>query len=110
MYVTSSRHRLVELLPQPHDLPVDLHDIFHGIYILHPLGLDHEPVVTQRLNLQIIIEIHKSGNLRIRLPLKKRTIKLSRLAGAAHDQTFPVLIQKTLRNPRPSGKISQMGQ
>ncbi len=110
MHVTGSRHRLVELFPQPHDLPVDLHDIFHGIYILHPLGLDHELVVAKRLDLQIIIEIHKSGDLRIRLPLQKRTIKLPRLAGAAHDQPFPVLIQKALRNPRPSGKISQMGQ
>ena len=109
MHVAGSGDRLVELLSQPYNLPVDLHDILHGIYIRHPLRLNHKAVVAKRLYFQIVIKIHKPCDLRVGLFLQKRPVKLPRLAGAPQNQPLPVLRKQALGNPRSSGKISQMG-
>ncbi len=109
MHVAGGDNRLVKLLSQPHNLPVNLHDILHGVDIRHPLRLDHKAVVAKWLYFQIVIKTHQSGDLRVGLFLQKRPVKLPRLAGAPQNQAFPVLRKQALGNPRSSGKISQMG-
>ena len=109
MHVTGGGHRLVKLLSQPHNLPVDLLNIIHGRDIRRPLRLNHKVVVPQRLYFQIIIEIHKPRNLCIGFFLQKRPVKLPRLTGAPQNQPLPVLRKQALRNPRSSRKVGQMG-
>ncbi len=109
MHVTGGDNRLVKLLSKPHNLPVNLHDILHGVDIRHPLRLDHKAVVAKRLYFQIVIKIDKSCDLRVGLFLQKRTVKLPRLAGAPQNQPLPVLRKQALGNPRPPRKVGQMG-
>ena len=109
MHITGGHHRLVELLSQRNNPPVDIPDILLGLDIPELLRLDHERVVPHRLNLQIIIEIHQSGDLDIRLPVQERPVQLPRLAGAAQDQPFPVLFHEALGYPWHLLKIGQMG-
>ena len=107
MHITGRADRLVELLAEGDDLPVDVHEIIHRLYraLLVP---QHEHVVSERLDLQIIVEFYDLRKLRIRNPAEDRLVKLSRLTGRADDQTFPVLIQHTLRDPRSSREILQV--
>ena len=92
MYVTSSHDRFVELLPKMHDLPVQIHDIFHRIDRSYFVTLYHKCIVSKRLDFQIVIKIHDLRDRLIRLSIQKCTVKLSGFAGTSHDQTFPVLI------------------
>ncbi len=109
MYVAGGHNKLVKLLSQPHNLPVDLLYVLHGGNVRCPLRLDHKPVVAKRLDFQIIIKIHKPCYLRVGLLLQKRPVKLSRLAGASQNQSLPVLRKKALWYSGSSGKIRQVG-
>lgn len=65
MNVASSDHRLLELLAQRTDPLVDLNEV---LFIPHAqlLVSNHEAVVPQRLNFQIIVKIHQSDDLFLR--------------------------------------------
>ena len=63
----------------------------------------------QGLDLVIVIKIRKPRDL-LRGPLlQDRLIEFPRLAGAADQKPFPVLVQKALRDPGPSGIIGHVG-
>ena len=108
MNVTGCNDRLVELLAELDDPPVDLLYVLDGINAPDLLRGDHELIVPAGLYLKVIIEIYQSGNLHIALSVQKRTVKLSRLAGAAEDQPLPILHHKALRYPRMTVEIGQM--
>ena len=92
MHVTGSHDRFVELFAKMHDLPVQIHDIFHGIDGSHLVTFYHKSIISKRLDFQIIIEIHDLCDGLIRLSIQKCPVKLSGFAGASHDQSFPMLI------------------
>ena len=65
MHIAGRTHRLVKLLAEGNDLPVDIHQIIHCIHraLLIP---QHKHVVSQRLDLQIIVELHDLRKLHVR--------------------------------------------
>ena len=107
MYITGGNDRLLKFFTKAHDLPDIFPEIFLRVYRI--LGIpQHKTVVAQWLNLQIVVEIHDSRHFLAGRSSKNCLVQFSCLAGRAYDQTFPVFIQKTLGNPRSSGKIFKM--
>ena len=80
MHIAGRTHRLVKLLAEGNDLPVDIHQVIHRLHraLLIP---QHKHVVSERLDLQIVIKLHELRKLRIRHAPQDRLIKLPRLAG-----------------------------
>ena len=63
MYITGGNHRFFKLFSQFHDPSVQIPKIFLGGYIIPVFIPHHKHVVTDRLDLQIIIEFHQTGDL-----------------------------------------------
>ena len=108
MHITGSHYRLFKLLSQPYDPLVQLLKLFYGI----DRGLfipQHKFVVSQRLDLQIIVEIHQPCDLFFGSRAHQRLIQLSRLTGRTQEQALPMLCKHALGNPGPLGIIIQMG-
>ena len=108
MYIAGGNHRLCELFSQLYDPAVQITDVFHRIYVSDTVTVDHEPVISHRLDLQIIIKADDLCNPGIRLFTQQSLIKFSCLAGASHQQAFPVSGKYTFRDPGSSGIIFQM--
>ena len=66
MDVAGRHHRLIKGLAQFHDLPVDLLKVLLRLYIIPVRIPEHKGIVSNRLNLQIIIEIYDPGDFCIR--------------------------------------------
>ena len=108
MYVARRNDRFFELFSQFHNLTVDIFQIFLTVHIRNLFALDHKVVISKRLDLIIIVEIRKPCDHFRRFMVQDGLVKLPGFAGRADDQSLPVLIQKTFRNPRSSRKICQM--
>ena len=109
MHIAGAYHRLVESVSQIHDLLVDLLKIFFALYILNTVAGNHEPVVSQWLYLQIIVEIDDPRDPFFRLLIQDSLIQFPRLAGAAYHQAFPVFGQLAFGDSGPPGIVIQMG-
>ena len=109
MHVAGGDHGFPELFPELHHPLVQRDQIFLGVDIPQSLRFDHKPVVADRLDLQIVIKLHNAGDLFVALSVEHGTKQLPRLAGAAQDQTFPVLLDQTLWDQWSLVKIFQMG-
>ena len=109
MYVAGGYHRLIVLLSQLHDPPVDVLNILDGIDQTDFFIVDHEGVVSRGLDLQIIIKIHNPRDIRLALFIQQGAVQLSRLAGASQDQPLPALLQEAFGNSGPFRIIVQMG-
>ena len=107
MHITGCNDRLAKLIAKVADLPVDILQIFHGLYRCF-LIIKQEHVVSNRLDLIVIIEITKSCDFILALSVQYCTVKLARLTGGANDQTFPVFVDQTLRHTWTPVKICQM--
>ena len=105
MHVAGGDHRLVEFFTQFDDRPVELPQ---GLFIWYVAIAHHEHVVSQRLNLQIIVEACNFAQRIPRLPVENRPVQLSRFAGAPNQQPFAVLRQHALWNARLLEEIIQM--
>ena len=108
MDVAGSHHRLVVLFSQPDDGAVVFLQLLHrlGILIVVP---GHKHVVAQRLNLQIIIELHDACQFLGGSPPDNGPEQFARLAGRSQNQTLPVFLQHALGHSGPSVVILQMG-
>ena len=75
--VAGGAHRLAQLLPQGHDGPVEVPQLL--LCADHPLA-EHEHIVAQGLDLQIVIP---GGNALELLPVlvRRHRLELARLAG-----------------------------
>ena len=62
MYVAGCNHRLMELLPQFNDLPVNFFQIFLILHLRNTVAGNHKTVISQGLYLQIIVVIHDPCN------------------------------------------------
>ena len=65
MHIAGGNHRLIKHFPQLYDLPVDFPQIVLCLNIRPVLIPQHEGIVADRLNFQIVIEVHQSGDLRL---------------------------------------------
>ena len=108
MHITGSHYGLVELFSQRHDPAVDILDILYGIDRPDFLRSDHEFIVATGLDLQVVIEFHQSGDLRIRLSVQQCPVQFSCLAGTSQYQTLSVFQDQALGNPGMLVKIGQM--
>ena len=98
----------MELLSQCTDSFIDLSDIIIRMNVIIMIGIHHEMVVSDRLNLQIIIKIDQPGDFLFRTVLHNCTVQFPCTAGTSDNQSFPVLYQFTLGNQRKSLEVSQM--
>ena len=73
MHITGCHDRLFKFLSQFYDPTVDIFDVIPGLYRFF-LAAKHKFIVSQGLNLQIIIKFHDPGNLFIRLTAKQRPV------------------------------------
>ena len=78
--VAGGADKLVKLHSQFHYLFININQILLGLnrVLLVP---KHKRVISQRLDFQVIVEIHKPGNLRIRRAAKQGLIQFPGLAG-----------------------------
>ena len=108
MHVAGGHHRLMELLSQGHDLLIQADQIVLRLEG-GPFSPQHKFVIAQRLNLQVVVEVHQSRNLLIRGRPHQRLIELSGLAGGSYDQSLPVLLEHAFGDSGHPGKIIHMG-
>ena len=80
MNIARRHAHLPEIVRQLQYLFVDLAEVVVGLDAGH-LVADHVFVVADRLDLEIIVEIHDLGDLRRRLLLEDRLVELARRAG-----------------------------
>ncbi len=62
MHVAGCRHRLIKFLPKAYNLAVYLTQVFFAFYFRNLLALDHETVIPDGLNLQVIIKLYDLRN------------------------------------------------
>ena len=87
--VAGSDHRLAQLLAQRHDAPVEVPQLLLAFRQSLP---EHEGVIADRLNFQIIVEGRDALDLLVGPVGGHGPEQLARLAGAADNQPFPVLL------------------
>ena len=97
---------LAQLVSQPDDGAVELPQL---LLRLHVAVSQHESVVAQGLDLQIVIVRGDALELVPVLVVCHRTEQLSRLAGGAHDDAVAVLVQKALGNDGHPLEILEVG-
>ena len=108
MYVTGRNDRFLELVSKFDDLLVDLDQVLVGIYAVIFFICDHKRIVSKRLDLQIIIKIDKSRDLRFRCISKQCLIQFARFAGTSDQKSLSEFKEKALRHTRPPSVIFQM--
>ena len=109
MHITGRYHRLMKLFTQLNHLFIQSNQILLRVNIPVLIRCNHKFVVSDRLYLEIVIETHNPCNLFVTLSIQKRPEKLTRLTGAAYDQSLPVFFNQALGNQRSLVKIFQMG-
>ena len=105
--VTGGAHRLAQLLPQGHDGPVEVPQLL--LCADHPLA-EHEHIVAQGLDLQIIVPGGDALELLPVLAVRHRPEELARLAGGAQDQPLPVLVDDAFEHDGVTLEVVQMSQ
>ena len=90
--VAGGHHRLVQLFANAHNGAVVLPQALHvGVAVAH-----HEHVVAQGLDFQVVVVGGDFAQVVEGLPLHHGPEQLAGLAGAAHQQALPVLVQQAL--------------
>ncbi len=89
MHIAGRHDRLFELFAEGYDLPVDiLQDPLRSS--LSSASLRHKHVVSERLDLQIIIKFTSLASSASGRSVQDRLIQLSRLTGRSNDQALSV--------------------
>ena len=105
--VAGGTHGLVQLLAQPHDGTVELPQV---LLRLHVAVSQHEGVVAKRLDLQIVVVVGNALELLPVLVIRHGPEQLARLAGGAHDDALPVLVEQCLGDGGHPLEILQVGR
>ena len=108
MYVAGSHNRLSKSIPQLHNPLIEPDQIFFRLKD-RTLSPQHKIIISKRLDLQIIIEVHQPCNLLLLGRAHQGLVKLPCLAGGSHNQALPVFLQHALGNPGTFGIIFQVG-
>ena len=106
MDVAGGDHRLVQVLAQLDDGPVEVLDPLDAV---HPAFPDHILVVAQGLDLQQVVVGGDLFQLLVGAALHHGPVQLTGFAGRGDDQPFPVLVQQAAGHPRLFEKVIQMG-
>ena len=88
--VAGGHHGLAILLAQGHHLAVEVPQLL--IVLELALG-DHEAVIDDGLDLQVVVELDDLGDIRVGAVVDDGPHQLSRLAGRADDEALAVLFQ-----------------
>ena len=105
MHVAGGADRLAQLLAEPHDRAVEFPEL---LVRAHAAVTDHEPVVAQRLDLQIVVIGGNALELRPILMVDDCAEQLARLARRADDQSFAVGVQLALGDRRHALKVLEV--
>ena len=108
MHITGCNYRFLKLLSKLNDLPVYLLQIFFGTDHIMLIICYHKSVISNRLDLQIIIEIYQSGYLSIRCISQNCLIQFPCFTGTSHQKSVSVLLQHTFGNTWTSVIILQV--
>ena len=107
MHIAGRHDHLVKLFSEFYDLAVDLLQIFDGLHI-GLIASQHKGIVSDRLDLQIIIEIDQSCNFLIGSVIQHSLIQFARLTGRTKQQSLSVTHKFALRDQRSSVIVFQM--
>ena len=107
MHIAGGADRLVKLPAQLHDGTVEVPQLLLGTGLA---VLQHEEVVAQRLDLQIVVERGDTLELLPVLVLHHRPEQLSGLTGGADDKALPVGRQLGLGDNGETAEILQVGK
>ena len=112
MDIPGGADRLAQLLPQTDHRAVPLPDLLPvpGDGFAVPVRPDHEAVVGQGLDLQVVIPGGDAAQLLPVFPPNDGLVELPRLAGGAQDQALPVGVDLTLGHDGKPLKVFQVGQ
>ena len=80
VHIAGSDHRFAVFVAQSHDALIDGDEIILRMDV-DAVALDHEAVVAQRLDLQIVIKIDQPGDLLLRCTVQDRLVQFARLTG-----------------------------
>ena len=105
MNVAGSDHRFVQFLSQLDDGAVKLSKL---LLCLNGAVPEHEHIIAQGLNLQIVVKLRNADQLIPGLAGNDGPEQLSRFAGGADQKALPVLHQHTFRDSRLLIEIIQM--
>ena len=108
MHITGSKHRLVQLLSQFDNLPVQILQIFFRLDVFSVFLTDHKCIIADWLNLQIIIKVRNTNNFLFCFSFQNCLEQFSRFTGRSQNQSLPVLLYGTLRDTGSSVVILQM--
>ena len=81
MDITGSQHRLTQLFSQLYNLPVQILQILFRPDILAVFFPKHEGIISNRLNLQIIVKVRNTDDLLFCFSLQNRLKQFSRFTG-----------------------------
>ena len=109
MHVTGSYYRLFKFFSQLYDSAVDILKFLYGVHRLF-IAAQHKLIIAQRLDFQIIIKFHDSGDFLLRLSPDNRTVQFPRFAGGSQQQPLPVFYKFAFGHSGPFVVICQMGQ
>ena len=105
--VPGGAHRLAQLLPQPDHGPVEVTKL---LLRLHHALAEHEHVVADGLDLQVIVPGGDPLQLLPALALHHRLEQLAGLAGRADDESLPVFVDEGLGHDGVPLEMLQIGQ
>ena len=95
MRVAGSADRLAAFFTKLNDPSIELPQLF--LVLDHAL-LNHERVVADRLNLQVVVEVRDFDKLRFRSSLPDRGEQLPSFTGRAENESLSQLLQSRPRN------------
>ena len=113
VHITGSANRLIEFHSQLYDTTVQIPQILFRLQLVLAAAFlipQIKGVVTDRLDFQIVIEIHDTGHFGVGLTKQNSLEQLSCLTGGTDNQALPVFLNETLRNLRLTSEIFQMGR
>ena len=108
MCVGRGTDRFPHLFAERADPAVDLPEVFFGVNVI-TVFFDQVEVVSDRLDLEIIIKISNAPYLIFCFTAQDGVVKLTRGTGGTQDQAFTVLVQQGIRDTRPPLEIGQVG-
>ena len=105
MNITGGHNRLIQLVRQIDNLPVDILQLFVARYLSR---IDEKTVIGKGLYFQIIIWIRYPKELLFFLSLENCTVNLTGFTSASQDKTLSVFCQNGFWYSRPFIEIFQM--
>ena len=105
MHVAGGDHGLVQLFAQSDDFAVEVAQL---LLVARRAGAEHEAVVADGLDLQIVVPAGDALDLLLRPVVDDGLKQLARLAGAAQDEALAVLVDEVAGHAGMAVEIAQV--